>query len=81
MGTTIAFLCLIFSVLEILFCPHWIKTAHSSKDSRIGVFCLLMSAFMLVVSLWLIVYDKWYSQNSPNSNIEIDISSKMLRIP
>lgn len=77
--TTIAFLCLIFSVLGILICPHWIKTAHSSKDSRIGVFCLLMSAFMLVVSLWLIVYDNsllWYGQKNPNSNIEIDISSK-----
>lgn len=77
--TVIAFLCLLFSFLGILYCPRWIKTAHSSKDSRHAVFCLLVSVFMLVVSLWLIVYDNsilWFGQKNPNSNIEIDISSK-----
>lgn len=71
----------IFSLAGCIFCPYWIKTAHSTKDRRRGIFSLISSIFMLIMCLWGTIYSNnllWYGQHKQNSYIEMNIDENVV---
>ena len=54
--TVIGIGCLLFSLLGILYCPHWIRNASGGRDKGTGIFCMIMSFVALLIAVILLVF-------------------------